>query len=248
MKQVPTTQTQYLIVGDGRIARHFAEYLSLLDISFAKWSRSTHNLDDFKEKVALSSHILLLITDDAISSFYKKHCDLFQDKTVIHFSGALQLKDTIDLHPVMTFNQETYSKETYLSIGFVTSYEDFNRDKHFPQIPNKIYTIKSEDKPLYHAHCVMAGNFTYLLWTQLQSQFKKWNLPQELYLPYLEQTVRNLSKNNSSTDSLTGPLARKDRKTIEKNLQSLSGNPYQPIYQSFVQAQLGDHFLKDQEL
>ena len=57
MRQVP----QYLIVGNGRVARHVCHYFSLLNIPVLTWNRS-ESFDLLHEKIQQVSHILLLIS------------------------------------------------------------------------------------------------------------------------------------------------------------------------------------------
>jgi predicted short-subunit dehydrogenase-like oxidoreductase (DUF2520 family) len=88
-------------------------------------------------------------------------------------------------------------------------------------------------KSLYHSLCVLSGNFTTMLWQKVFQDFQdKLKLEPELLLPYMEQTFENLNLN--WVDALTGPLARKDDATIEKNIHALEGDLYQNVYRSFV--------------
>ena len=232
-------QAPYLVIGDGRLARHLTYYFRNLGLPFSQWSRSQASKDQaskdypiktLEEKTNDCTHVLLAITDDAIEPFIREHKALFQNKVVLHCSGSLHIKEAIDIHPLMTFGPELYECETYKTIGFVTCFADFDKDKHLPGIDNSIYKISPKEKGFYHANCVLAGNFTQLLWGKLQDSFKKLDLPDKLYQPYLEQVFKNLKKSsnqgtnqdlsqNSHKQVLTGPLARKDMKTIKQKFK-----------------------------
>ncbi len=227
------------------MANHCTRYFQYLQIPYLKWTRSQISQSKkctLQEKIQKCSHILLLINDDAIEPFFQENKNFFKNKILLHFSGHLVLDQIIDLHPLMTFGLKPYDKKTYQSTGFVTSYADFNKDIHLPGVPNHVYEILPEKKHLYHASCVLAGNFTHLLWTKLKNNFAELNLPEELYLPYLIQTLENLTQKETA-NTLTGPLARKDKQTIKNNLKALKNDPYQKVYQAFVDAHLGSDFL-----
>ncbi len=67
MRQVPRN-VSYLLIGNGRVARHFQHYFSLLQLPFVTWQGS-ESPSLLREQIRHASHILLLISDDAIDSF-----------------------------------------------------------------------------------------------------------------------------------------------------------------------------------
>ena len=94
--------------------------------------------------------------------------------------------------------------------------------------------INVEDKARYHAMCVMAGNFSQILWKSVSDRFEQqFELPAESLHPYLKQLVSNFVDHPET--ALTGPLARNDLQTIERNLNALNGDRMQAIYHSFVE-------------
>ena len=78
----------YLIIGAGNTATHFQHYLRLLNISFQNWNRQQNTIDELLNRSQSASHILLLISDDAIEDFFHTHAFL-KNKIVVHFSGCL---------------------------------------------------------------------------------------------------------------------------------------------------------------
>jgi predicted short-subunit dehydrogenase-like oxidoreductase (DUF2520 family) len=107
----------------------------------------------------------------------------------------------------------------------------------FPQLENPHFEIETSKKPLYHSLCVMSGNFTTLLWNKVFESFKeKLDLPPEVLIPYMQKITENLKDHltkNLSTP-LSGPLQRKDIKTIQSNLDALKEDDYLEVYKSFV--------------
>ncbi|PWU05283.1 MAG: hypothetical protein C5B43_03610 [Verrucomicrobia bacterium] len=229
MKQVP----KYAIIGNGRFARHIAHYLTLLKINFLQWARKTHSLDDLKTTISQSSHILLLISDKAITSFIEEN-PFLKYKTLIHFSGSLVTPLAFGTHPLMTFPSDLYDLKTYTTIPFI--YDDNAPPFYqlFPQLPNPHYPLPPSLKSFYHTLCVMSNNFTTLLWQKFYQELTQTlNLPTHVIHPILQKTLQNLITNPHS--ALTGPLARNDQSTITANLQSLENDPFQNIYKAFLE-------------
>jgi predicted short-subunit dehydrogenase-like oxidoreductase (DUF2520 family) len=231
MRQVP----KYLIIGNGRVAWHLKHYLKLLNLPCQNWSRDNNTRDELMSFVKDCSHVLLLISDDAIEDFINDNDCLLGAEYLIHCSGSLTLENCFAAHPLMTFGPDLYDKKIYLDMPFILEEGVPDFPVLLPNLPNKSFKIPKNMKPLYHALCVIGGNFTCLLWQKFFSELEnKFNLPKEIVYPYLDQVVKNLK--NSATNALTGPLARDDKETIEANLKSLAGDPYQKIYQAFVEA------------
>jgi hypothetical protein len=246
MRQVPTdSKPGYGIIGNGKVAKHVCRYFELLGIPYRHWYRkmAVNRLvaDDhrqiqsvLKEMIEPCHTVLLLISDSQIEPFIQAN-EFLHNKTVVHFSGQLVSKAATGVHPLMTFSDKLYGLSEYKKIRFICEKGKKSFRELFPYLPNTYYTIEPDKKPLYHALCVMGGNFTTILWEKLFKDFsKELSLPPEAALPYLSQTTKNLS--NLSESVLTGPLQRNDRDTIESNLKALEGDPYQAVYKSFVDA------------
>jgi predicted short-subunit dehydrogenase-like oxidoreductase (DUF2520 family) len=220
---------QYLIIGSGRTARHFAFYFQQLGLQFDLWNRH-ESPQELQSRLQKSTHALLLISDSAIEGFYKENLKNFEGP-VVHFSGALEIPEIESAHPLMTFSQDLYSFEDYKQIPFITTSKKAFQEL-LPGLSNPHFQIQPEQKPLYHALCVLSGNFTTLLWQKMNSGLKDLGLPEGVSIPYMRQTFKNLEKNASQ--ALTGPLARKDLKTVLANDRALQGDSAQDIYRSFV--------------
>ena len=79
----------------------------------------------------------------------------------------------------------------------------------------------------------MSGNFTVLLWQKFfEDLARKFQIPKEAALPYLQKTFENLKV--LPERALTGPIGRKDFTTLKANLHALQGDPMEKIYQSFL--------------
>ena len=228
MRLVP----KYLLIGAGRMAKHFSYYLTLLDLPFLQWSRKNNSIENLSRYTKECSHILLLINDDAIESFISHH-DFLLSKRCVHFSGSLITENIFSAHPLMTFSSELYNLDIYRDIPFILENEGADLIDLLPGLPNQSFKIDKKLKPFYHALLVIGCNFTTLLWQNVfQSLQKDLHLPQETTYPILKQTMHNLL--TQPNDALTGPLVRNDINTIQKHLQALKDKPLNEIYQAFV--------------
>ncbi len=225
---------KYLIIGDGRVARHMAHYFSLLQINCAHWSRKNQTAPLVKLATQAKS-ILLLISDRSIDEFLHEHPYLVStaQKPVMHFSGALTHSQIEGAHPLMTFGPDLYTLETYKRMVFITEAGRAALPDLLPDLPNRNLAIAPEKKKLYHALCSMSGNFSVLLWEHVMARFEAdLGLPREVLTPYLEQITYNLG--HAQESALTGPLVRGDVSTLIQHLDALAGQPDQKLYYAFL--------------
>jgi 2-dehydropantoate 2-reductase len=221
------------IVGDGRVASHFLHYLRLLDHPVRAWARRTAAGSPVESLVSCET-VLLLIRDDEIEPFVRRWPALL-DKRLVHFSGSLVTTYADAAHPLMTFGRDLYDLDTYRSIPFVLDDGATPFQVLLPHLPNPWFTIPAAERPYYHALCVMAGNFSTLLWLKLFEELHgRYGIPPSAVHPYLAQTATNLQVNPGA--ALTGPLCRGDMKTVDANLKALAGDPFGAVYAAFVSA------------
>jgi len=232
--------TRYAILGGGRLATHMGRYMSLLNQPCSRWARdpasplNTHAIPDHRQRlletVEPASHVLLLVSDDAILPLVRQY-PFLREKRLVHCSGALSVPGIAGAHPLMTFADQPYDLETYRAIPFFV--EEDRLERVLPGLPNPCYTIEKADKALYHALCVMAGNFPQILWQEVSRMFEdRLNIPPEVLHPYLERVVRNFLRDPQG--SVTGPLVRGDGRTISRNIGALEGTALSEIYLAFI--------------
>ena len=238
----------YAILGGGRLARHISHYFYLLGIPHARWVRdcgSPFNTFEFtdteqglRKTIGQADRVLLLVSDQAIAGLLKQY-PFLHDKQLIQCSGSMSIPGVAGVHPLMTFADHLYDLDVYQSIPFVVEKGSCFTDL-FPALPNPHYSISVEDKARYHAMCVMAGNFTQLMWKGIADRFEQqfdWSV--DIMRPYLERVTANFIQAPDS--ALTGPLVRKDLATIERNTSSLEGDPLRDLYMAFIQFHQNDN-------
>jgi predicted short-subunit dehydrogenase-like oxidoreductase (DUF2520 family) len=226
--QTPT----YGLIGRGRLAAHLARYLELEGLGHVDWHRGL--VCGAHESLGDADVILLAISDDAVAGFPTAHPEL-RDRPMVHFSGSLAAAGIHGCHPLTTFGPDLYDLETYREIPFVVDRGDVGFSDLFPGLRNPSWTIDPALKPLYHALCVLAGNFTTILWAKAMEDFEsRLGLPREILRPYLRQTVDNCL--DRGRGALTGPLARRESGTIERDLDGLRNDPFSEVYLAVARA------------
>lgn len=226
--------THFLLIGSGRLSRHLEFYFSQLGFSFSNWNRK-QSLEALHKLISQSTHIFLAISDTSLESFAKEHLIRpdYQEKVIVHFSGALNISGLISAHPMMSFGPHFYELKDYEKIHFVITGAD-RLQLAIPGLKNAFTVISPEHKAHYHALCVLGGNFPMLLWQQMSEGLEKMGIPGEAKRIYLEKITENF--NRHGIKALTGPLVRKDTETIQKNLKALDGHSFKNVYAAFVEA------------
>ena len=160
-----------------------------------------------------------------------------QKPTALHTSGALSAEvlaplrkkgwSTGSIHPLISVSGSTTALDgafwsvegdpTALRLG-----KTIVRD-----LGGKSFSIRSEDKPLYHAAAVMsAGNVVALFDVALEMLIQcglSRKTARSILLPLLASTVHNLETKDTA-DALTGTFARGDVETVQRHLKALKIN------------------------
>jgi hypothetical protein len=237
----------YLIIGGGRVSLHMQTYFKLKGLKYAVWTRKKNTPEELKQLIKSNSRTLLLIRDDQMDTFLEKYPELNNTNTV-HFSGARSVGNLAAAHPLMTFGTVQYDLKTYEEIPFVTEIGKKTFSEIFPELKNSAFAIHSHQKALYHALCVLVGNFTTLLWEHIGKTIEKdLALPQKILQPYLKQVSKNtLDGMANNYSALTGPVSRGDISTIIRNIDALSDLPERDLYFEFLKmAQLNGKKIGD---
>lgn len=224
------TKPSVLLVGSGRLAKHLKFWNSLNGhpLPLVEWSR-TQSQEIFRSLAIEATHIWLAVSDSAIASL----CELVPPgKTVVHFSGALNIAAAACAHPLMSFPLDLLERNIYHQIHFAVSGAN-NLQSLLPGFANTFSVLSAEQKSRYHALCVVAGNFPQLLWSHTQQQLQDLSIPAAATDLYIRQVTENFIAQGES--AVTGPLVRNDIATLKNNLESLGTDPVlQNIYSAFV--------------
>lgn len=235
------TNPHYALLGGGRVARHLRHYLHLEGLPTSGWARNPrsdlNSHDDPNPERRLraaldgATHVLLLVSDDAIAPLLRRYAFLHGHE-LVHCAGALSLPGVAGAHPLMTFGRDLYDLETYRRIPFVVESGHHFTDL-FPGLTNPHHAIAPEHKALYHALCVIAGNFPQLLWQAVGERLEDdLGIPADVLGAYLQQSLANSLADPDG--ALTGPLARGDTATLDRNLSALGPGGLQDLYRAFI--------------
>ncbi len=218
------------IVGDGRVATHFAHYFRLAGIPFRQWSRCFP-----AETLADCPVVLLLVSDPAIEQLARRH----PDQTRVHFSGSFTSPDVHGMHPLMSFGRELYSLPEYERIPFVAEHPALFR-RVFPRLANPCHGIRVEDKAAITRCAQWRATSPALSGPGCSEEFPATlGIPAEAAIPYLEQVCRNIAAAPRQPESfLTGPIVRNDVEAVAKHLAALAGDPYRAVYEAFAKIHL----------
>jgi hypothetical protein len=233
---IVSQQPDILLIGDGRLARHLRRYFQQLNLSHAIWSRRMEAeacCPALGELVQSDTRALLAISDRAIEPFIWSHPELSRAVRV-HFSGRLVSSLAIGAHPLFSFAGTFYDRELYERIPLVIDRGSPPLASLIPGLQNPSFFIEPEQRERYHALCVLAGNFTTLLWRKLFFELDaELGMPRQQALPYLVSVMRGLA---GAGAPLSGPLSRGDQSTLRHNLAALKGDPFEQVYGAFVAA------------
>jgi 2-dehydropantoate 2-reductase len=234
---------RYALIGDGRLATSLGPYLHQSGAALTLWSRRAEASGGLPlgDAVREADTVLLAISDGAIERFAAEHRSTFEGKRLVHFSGAHSFEGMTGWHPLYSFPAHAVPFTQMSTILFVGEEmdEEGNTDfgEIFPMLSNPRTAITKEEKPLYHALAVLSGNLVSFTWNEVARVLEEeLGLPSApLLAPYFRSLIDGFTA--SPLDSLTGPVARGDQATIEKNLAALESEPaLRPLYDALLTA------------
>jgi len=222
-----------------QVAQVFCERLNSAQqaVDFIGAGQATHRWEAFE-----SAEFWLIATPDgaiANSALTLARSGLIRDGDIVfHCSGALPstflhpLTDsgalTASIHPVHSFADPAASVQTFA--GTLCACEGNPQAlEHlmplFDTLGAQLLTIDSDCKSLYHTGAVIACNYLAPLLDASLQCLQTAGLARRdaaaLLAPLVHSTTDNVLQ-TSATQALTGPIARGDQGTIEKQLQALA--------------------------
>lgn len=245
----------YLLLGNGRISTSLKNYFDAKQIQYLTINREhlvPNTFENLIKKLKVTTSlkaILLGISDPSISEIV----NLFKNQIsipLVHFSGSIQVEGAFGFHPLYSFTGRPMSIQEFESIPFnVDPHQSQNFRSLFNNFNNPVFEMSHPKGSLYHALCVCMGNLSQTIqnmsFEELQNKFQ---LPPHALIPYLKSLILNLEyrhqNKNHQFELISGPIARKDIKTIVhhlKEIQKISPLLYS-IYLSIAQKELPNDF------
>ncbi|MBB5519468.1 DUF2520 domain-containing protein [Amphiplicatus metriothermophilus] len=230
---------KYAIIGTGRVAQSIAAYLRALNHEAALIARaeSEARAPSCLRALAAADVIAAAIPDRALGPWRQAYNEAVADKLAIHFSGALLIEGMWSYHPLYSFPPAPLPPETTARVAFARQEGAPPLGSLVPGAKNPEFVVPDADRAFYHALAVLSGNFAAFLWNETAKAFsgRLSGAPANILAGYLHGVVDRFAE--SPFDSLTGPIARRDRATVEANLAALAREPrLAGLYRAFLAA------------
>jgi predicted short-subunit dehydrogenase-like oxidoreductase (DUF2520 family) len=185
-----------------------------------------------------SADVFLITTpDDQIAGVAGELSGISAKAIALHTSGALSAEAlaplrkngwrTGSIHPLISVSEGDATLQ-----GAFWSIEGDNAALRVAKsmvrdLGGKSFSIRSEDKPLYHAAAVMASGNVVALFDVALEMLSECGLTRKtarnVLLPLIASTVHNL-ETKEPVDALTGTFARGDVETVKRHLEALKYN------------------------
>lgn len=234
--KTPVYCRKTLLIGSGRLSQHLQFYCQSLGwdvqtthrpLKLKSQPRSPRPMLFTWNRKRPKSHlhaalvecdqVWLAVSDSALETVIQTDLQGYRGK-IVHFSGALEIPETLSVHPLMTFTHQLYAKSFYPQITWVHT-QKIRWNWHFPLFLNPHRLISSKEKTAYHLLCVLSGNLPQILLNTATDFFAKLGLRQKDIAPYILQSIFNQQAHG--WNGLTGPFVRQDQKTIQSHLKYL---------------------------
>ncbi len=236
--------TRYTIFGQGRVGANMASYLEHLghDVSLISRTQAETMRRECAQLIDNAEIIAAAIPDDRLQPWHDEWRDEIRAKTAVHFSGAVSIDGMVGFHPLYSFPKSLLSVGAMEQIAFACPSGGASFGDVFPRAPNPHFEIADGDRARYHALAVLSGNLASYLWNETAKELAVYTgmPPEKIMASYLGSILEGFVEN--PTSSLTGPIARHDNATVDKNLASLTGDPkLKGLYEAFLAAAWPDY-------
>jgi hypothetical protein len=223
--------------GPGRLGRSLQHYFwafghgcELVDRQMTMAER-----DRVAGKIRDAAVVAAALPDDSIAPWYAAWKGVIADRPAIHFSGTVKVPGMFAYHPLYSFSGAFVHPDVMRTVVFVRERGDPPLSTMVPGLKNPEIEIDGEDRAYYHALAVLGGNFPAFLWNVTAAAFRERfpNLPADALATYFASLVERFRED--PINSYTGPVARRDRGTVEANLAALKEDPkLDSLYRTFL--------------
>ena len=237
------------LIGGGKLGKHLYKVLiSVGQVQLLKWVLRSREESLTPEGINIVNKIdqdekcdiyLIAVSDNSIKEVVKL---LPKDSFVVHTSGSISLKEIKRdragvFYPIQTFTKGSDVNFSEIFVGLESkNSKDLmilkNLAKH---IGSKSFVLNSSKREQLHLAAVLVNNFTNHLFAEANLICKKNNLPFDILLPLIKETVQKVEK-LSPNEAQTGPASRNDSETISKQIKLIPNNRLKKIYKALTSA------------
>ncbi len=157
-----------------------------------------------------------------------------EGRFVAHVSGATGLgalssaaalgATVLSIHPLQSFPDVERALARLEGSGMAVtalSEDGFALGERLARdVGGRPFRLADQDRPLYHAAAVFASNYLVAVLSVAEDLFGRLGLERELFLPLARASLDNTAATGAAL-ALTGPAARGDAGTVERNLRAL---------------------------
>jgi predicted short-subunit dehydrogenase-like oxidoreductase (DUF2520 family) len=189
------------------------------------------------EAAAAASVVIVGVPDDAIApTCLAIAASLRAGTSVVHLSGSASLETlaaareagarTLSMHPLQTFPGVVQAIDRLPGSAIAVTAEDEEAyalgERLSRDAGGRPFRLPDERKPLYHAAAVFCSNYLAAVQRIAEELFHAAGLdnPVPLFAPLARATLDNVLELGPSA-ALTGPAARGDAGTVQRNLEAL---------------------------
>ena len=237
------------LIGGGKLGKHLYKVLiSVGQVQLLKWVLRSREESLTPEGINIVNKIdqdekcdiyLIAVSDNSI----KKVVQLLpKDSFVVHTSGSISLKEIKRdragvFYPIQTFTKgsDVNFSEIFVGLESKNSKDLMILKKLAKHIGSKSFVLNSSKREQLHLAAVLVNNFTNHLFAEANLICKKNNLPFDILMPLIKETVQKVEK-LSPKDSQTGPASRNDSETISKQIKLITNNRLKKIYKVLTSA------------
>ena len=218
---------------------------SRVDFSFSSDTEFTTDISEIKK----ADVYIIALSDDAIASF--SSALPFEDRLVVHTSGAVTLNDLNDknrkgvFYPLQTFSKNTQVDFSSIPIAIeAVQKEDHKLIEHLAHsLSEKIVTLTSEERKVLHLAAVFSNNFVNHMYHISEEILAQHQLDFDLLKPLIMETARKV-QTMAPKQAQTGPARRNDQDTIDKHLELLERKSDQKLYKTITKSIAKNHGKK----
>ncbi len=239
----------YVIFGAGRVGVNMAGYLKSLGhkVSLVSHDKVKSAPDDCARLVTSADIVAAALPDTKIGKWFDQWKNRLTDKPAIHFSGALTISGMFGYHPLFSFPVHKLSEQQLEKIVFACPQRGPDFAAIFPGAQNPNFVIPDHERGRYHALAVLSGNFISFLMNQTQQEFAAYftqgglnEMNADVFGTYIKSVMDRFAENPAN--SMTGPIARHDRLSVEANQNALEKDEIlRTLYAAFLQAAWPDY-------